>query len=118
MNKKYEAQSELFEDEGKFGAMCGAFLLYGIVSFLLIFLIGWLALDSFWWSLIFGLVVLGFFLMKTLMLSMARNEYLEYIDKNAEEGANEMGIDKKKMEKILKSSTKVLEKAARNSNER
>lgn len=40
------------------GAMFGALIFYGIISFLIIFLVGWLAFDSFWWALLAGFVVL------------------------------------------------------------
>ena len=115
MTNKYETRAELFEDEKQMGAIFGSYIIYGFVSFIVIFLICWLGFDSFWWGLLFGLGALFFFLFRTLSLSMARNEYLEYIEKNAEEGAKAMGVEKEKMEEIMRSSTKVIEKAINDS---
>jgi hypothetical protein len=114
MNKQYETHAELFEDEKRFGAVIASFLIYGILSFLLVFLLGWLAFDYFWTSLLVGLGSLLFFLIKMVRLSMEKNEYEEFIKDNAKDGAKEMGISIDKAEGMMKSATKIFEKASKN----
>jgi hypothetical protein len=109
--ERYETQAELFEDEKQLGAYFAAQIIYGVLLLVILFLTGWLGFDSPWWGLLIGVIVLFYFLVKIVRISMARNEYLEFLEDNADE-AEEFGVDREIAKAQLRTAAKVLERAS------
>lgn len=104
---------EILQDEEKISLLTGIYLIKGFVLFLVLFLIGWLAFDYLWTSLICSLMIgFSYFIKNYMLISKAKEEY----DSDKQEMVDELkekGITDEKAEKMVETMESVLTKAAK-----
>jgi hypothetical protein len=118
--KEVAAGLQALQDEDVMSTVLAVSIIKGFILFLLVFLIGWLALDYFWTALACGLIMgLAYIIKQHMILSEVSDEYGEMKDDMVEE-LKEMGMSddeaRQASDKLEAGFTKVVKRLAENEN--
>lgn len=108
---------DILQDEEQFNMLAGVFLIKGFVLFLVLFLIGWLALGYLWTSLVCSLMIgFSYFIKNYILINKAKEEYNSDKQEMVDE-LKDMGVSDEKAEQMVGTMESVMTKAVKHISE-